>query len=235
MPNLLSNALKFTKEGKVEILSKEFDEYFEISIIDSGIGISKNNLNYIFDRFKQIDDSMGKKHQGTGLGLAISKQLSKMLNGYITVESEEGIGSTFKYIIYKKSNKNILENYNKTESDIKESVFLFDKIFLEKQIYLFHSNSIEQFNLTINLKKYGLKVIPILNEDKLKEKIDDIKNNNNLLILDSKIKNLQNIIDNEKIIKSNLIILEEGISIENLIENLKNIQFFKGELINGKI
>lgn len=233
--NFLSNALKFTKEGKVEILSKEFDEYFEISIIDSGIGISKNNLNYIFDRFKQIDDSMGKKHQGTGLGLAISKQLSEMLNGYITVESEEGIGSTFKYIIYKKSNKNILENYNKTESDIKESVFLFDKIFLEKQIYLFHSNSIEQFNLTINLKKYGLKVIPILNEDKLKEKIDDIKNNNNLLILDSKIKNLQNIIDNEKIIKSNLIILEEGISIENLIENLKNIQFFKGELINGKI
>ena len=89
--------------------------------------------------------------------------------------------------------------------------------------------------MTINLKKYGLKVIPILNEDKLKEKIDDIKNNNNLLILDSKIKNLQNIIDNEKIIKSNLIILEEGISIENLIENLKNIQFFKGELINGKI
>ena len=99
---------------------------------------------------------------------------------------------------------------------------MFDKFFLEKQIYLFHSNSIEQFNLTINLKKYGLKVIPILNEDKLKEKIDDIKNNNNLLILDSKIKNLQNIIDNEKIIKSNLLILEEGTTIENLIENLKN-------------
>ncbi|MDD2291709.1 MAG: HAMP domain-containing sensor histidine kinase [Aliarcobacter sp.] len=233
--NLLSNAIKFTNKGKVEISSKEFDEYFEISIIDTGIGISKNNLNYIFDRFKQIDDSMGKKHQGTGLGLAICKQLSKMLNGYITVTSEEEIGSTFKYIIYKKSNENILEDYNKTENDIKESVFLFDEIFLEKQIYLFHSNSIEQFNLTINLKKYGLKVIPILNEDKLKEKIDDIKNNNNLLILDSKIKNLQNIIDNEKIIKSNLLILEEGTTIENLIENLKNIQFFKGELINGKI
>ena len=233
--NLLSNAIKFTNKGKVEISSKEFDEYFEISIIDTGIGISKNNLNYIFDRFKQIDDSMGKKHQGTGLGLAICKQLSKMLNGYITVTSEEEIGSTFKYIIYKKSNENILEDYNKTENDIKESVFLFDEIFLEKQIYLFHSNSIEQFNLTINLKKYGLKVIPILNEDKLKEKIDDIKNNNNLLILDSKIKNLQNIIDNEKITKSNLLILEDETTIENLIENLKNIQFFKGELINGKI
>jgi signal transduction histidine kinase len=235
--NLLSNAIKFTNEGKVEILSKEFEEYFEISIIDSGIGIAKNNLNYIFDRFKQVDDSMGKKHQGTGLGLAISKQLSQMLNGYITATSEVGVGSTFKYIIYKKSNENILENNNnnKTEINEKESVFLFDKFFLEKQIYLFHSNSIEQFNLTINLKKYGLNVIPILNEDKLKDKIDDIKNNNNLLILDSKIKNLQNIIDNEKIKKSNLIILEEGKTIENLIEDLKNIQLDKEEFNNGKI
>lgn len=235
--NLLSNAIKFTNEGKVEILSKEFDEYFKISIIDSGIGIAKNNLNCIFDRFKQVDDSMGKKHQGTGLGLAISKQLSQMLNGYITATSEVGVGSTFKYIIYKKSNENILENNNnnKTEINEKESVFLFDKFFLEKQIYLFHSNSIEQFNLTINLKKYGLKVIPILNEDKLKEKIDDIKNNNNLLILDSKIKNLQNIIDNEKITKSNLLILEDETTIENLIENLKNIQLDKEEFHNGKI
>ena len=89
--------------------------------------------------------------------------------------------------------------------------------------------------MTINLKKYGLNVIPILNESKLKEKIDDIKNNNSLIILDSKIKNLQDIINNEKIEKSNLIILEEGKSIENLIENLKNIQILKGECNNGKI
>lgn len=89
--------------------------------------------------------------------------------------------------------------------------------------------------MTINLKKYGLNIIPILNENKLKEKIDDIKNNNSLIILDSKIKNLQDIINNEKIEKSNLIILEEGKSIENLIENLKNIQILKGECNNGKI
>ena len=221
--NLVSNAIKFTNVGKVEILSKEFDEYYEISIIDSGIGIAKNNLNYIFDRFKQVD-SMGKKHQGTGLGLAISKHLASLLNGYICVTSEMGVGSIFRYVIYKKSNESIVENNNKTEIQTKETSSLFEKDFLEKQIYLLHSNSIEQFTLTINLKKYGLNVIPILNESKLKEKIDDIKNNNSLIILDSKIKNLQDIINNEKIEKSNLIILEEGKSIENLIENLKNIQ-----------
>lgn len=233
--NLLSNAIKFTKKGKVEILSKEFDEYFEISVIDSGIGIEKENLNYIFDRFKQIDESRGKKHQGTGLGLAISKQLASLLNGYICVTSEIGVGSTFKYIIYKKSNKVILENNDKTEVEIKKHNSFFDEKILEKQIYLFHSNSIEQFNLTINLKKIGLNVIPILNEDKLKVKIDDIKDNNNLLILDSKIKNLQNIIHNQKIKKSNLIILEEGKTIENLIEDIKNIQLDKQEFHNGKI
>ena len=232
--NLVSNAIKFTNEGKVEILSKEFDEYYEISIIDSGIGIAKNNLNYIFDRFKQVD-SMGKKHQGTGLGLAISKHLASLLNGYICVTSEMGVGSIFRYVIYKKSNESIVENNNKTEIQTKKTSSLFEKDFLEKQIYLLHSNSIEQFTLTINLKKYGLNVIPILNESKLKEKIDDIKNNNSLIILDSKIKNLQDIINNEKIEKSNLIILEEGKSIENLIENLKNIQILKGECNNGKI
>ena len=232
--NLVSNAIKFTNVGKVEILSKEFDEYYEISIIDSGIGIAKNNLNYIFDRFKQVD-SMGKKHQGTGLGLAISKHLASLLNGYICVTSEMGVGSIFRYVIYKKSNESIVENNNKTEIQTKKTSSLFEKDFLEKQIYLLHSNSIEQFTLTINLKKYGLNVIPILNESKLKEKIDDIKNNNSLIILDSKIKNLQDIINNEKIEKSNLIILEEGKSIENLIENLKNIQILKGESNNGKI
>lgn len=233
--NLLSNAIKFTKEGKVEILSKEFDEYFEISVIDSGIGIAKENLNYIFDRFKQVDDSMGKKHQGTGLGLAISKELANLLNGYITATSEVGIGSTFKFIIYKKTNENLLENYNTTEVETNESTSLFNEKFLEKQIYLLHSNSIEQFTLTINLKKYGLNVVPILNEDKLKEKIDDIKNIDNLVVLDYKIKNLQNIIDNEKIKKSNLIILQEGESIENLIESLNKIQLLNKEFNNGKV
>lgn len=233
--NLVDNAIKFTNKGKVELLSKEFENYFEISIIDSGIGIGKENLNYIFDRFKQVDDSMTKKHQGTGLGLAISKELSTLLNGHISVTSELGVGSIFKYIIYKKRNEVLSENNNEAEIDTpesKESNFLFNKVFLTKQIYLFHSNSMEQLTLTISLKKYGLNVIPILNEKKLKEKINDIKSNNHLIILDSKIENFQNIINDEKLIKLNLMILEESESIENLIEKLKSIQLFNKESNN---
>ena len=227
--NLVSNAIKFTNVGKVEILSKEFDEYYEISIIDSGIGIAKNNLNYIFDRFKQVD-SMGKKHQGTGLGLAISKHLASLLNGYICVTSEMGVGSIFRYVIYKKSNESIVENNNKTEIQTKETSSLFEKDFLEKQIYLLHSNSIEQFTITVNLKRHGLNIIPVLNENKLKEKIGTINNDNSLIILDSI---NQNIINDEEIKKLNLIILEEGESIENLIEKLKNTQNFKEDCNHG--
>jgi two-component system chemotaxis sensor kinase CheA len=228
--NLLSNAIKFTNTGKVEISSKEFDEYYVISIIDSGIGICKDDLNYIFDRFKQVD-SMGKKQQGTGLGLAISKQLANLLNGYICVSSEKGLGSTFRYTINKKTiEENNKIEVNKTKVLIKEDNCLFDKNFLNKQIYLLHSNSIEQFTITVNLKRHGLNIIPVLNENKLKEKIGTINNDNSLIILDSI---NQNIINDEEIKKLNLIILEEGESIENLIEKLKNTQNFKEDCNHG--
>jgi signal transduction histidine kinase len=233
--NFLSNAIKFTNEGKVEILSKEYDEYFEISIIDSGIGIAKENLDYVFDRFKQVDDSMGKKYQGTGLGLAISKQLAEMLNGYICAASEIGIGSTFKYIIYKKNQEKLDLNYNDVKIDVKESKCLINDSFLKKQIYIYHSNSIEQFKLVINLKKQSFNVTPILNEQKLKEKINEIVNENHLIILDSKLENLQNIINDKMNKDLNFMILEEGEVMENLIEKLKSIQLFKEENNDGEI
>jgi signal transduction histidine kinase len=233
--NLISNAIKFTNKGKVEILSKEFDEYFEISIIDSGIGIAKENLDYVFDRFKQVDDSMGKKHQGTGLGLAISKQLAKLLNGYISVTSEMGVGSTFKYVIYKKNYVASFSNSIETKIDIKKTTSIFNDNFLKKQIFILHSNSIEQFNLVIKLKKYGFNVTPILNEEKLKEKINNIKNDKHLIILGYKLQNFQNIINDEKTLKLNFMILKEGEVIENLIENLKSIQLLKEEINDEKI
>ena len=235
LKNFLSNAIKFTNKGKVEILSKEYDEFFEISIIDSGIGIAKENLEYVFDRFKQVDDSMGKKYQGTGLGLAISKQLAQMLNGYIYAASEIGIGSTFKYIIYKRNQEKADLNHGDKEIDVKESKALFNDNFLKKQIFLYHSNSIEQFNLVINLKKHSFNVIPILNEQKLEEKISEIVNDNHLIILDSKLENLQNIINDKMNKDLNFMILEEGEVMENLIEKLKSIQLFNGEFNNGKV
>ena len=95
--NLCSNALKFTKAGKVSIkvycdLEKE-KIYF--NVIDSGIGLTAEQIDKIFDAFTQADSSTTRKYGGTGLGLSLSKQFAEKMGGTITVESLQGIGSQF--------------------------------------------------------------------------------------------------------------------------------------------
>lgn len=104
--NLLSNAFKFTEQGfvRVEISCTEYQtdepdsgpvEMLAFAVTDSGIGISEANRELIFEAFRQADGTTARKFGGTGLGLSISLQLAKLLGGYITLQSEEGKGSTF--------------------------------------------------------------------------------------------------------------------------------------------
>ncbi len=100
--NLFSNAIKFTQNGKVTIevnlISENTNEvllYFSVS--DTGIGISLEQQNYIFDKFTQALTSTTRKYGGTGLGLAITKKIIELLGGKIKVESEIGKGSTFHF------------------------------------------------------------------------------------------------------------------------------------------
>ncbi len=113
--NLLSNAFKFTENGKVEIKVKADSENIFISVIDEGIGISKDKLLNIFDRFKQADGSTTRKYGGTGLGLAISKELAHLLGGDIKVSSEVNMGSDFQVILPKKA---IIKNISDDKVDI---------------------------------------------------------------------------------------------------------------------
>ncbi|OFX28100.1 MAG: hypothetical protein A2033_11965 [Bacteroidetes bacterium GWA2_31_9] len=97
--NLVSNAIKFTNEGEVKIIFNikklENNYLFSLQVEDSGIGISDESLNKIFDEFYQIDESERVKIKGTGLGLSIVKKLVTMMNGTINAESIEGKGSAF--------------------------------------------------------------------------------------------------------------------------------------------
>ncbi len=94
--NLLSNAVKFTpKGGSITISATDRDGQVELSVTDTGIGIAKENLDKIFDEFRQVDGSSTREYGGTGLGLAITRRLVKLLGGEIRVESEIGKGSTF--------------------------------------------------------------------------------------------------------------------------------------------
>jgi signal transduction histidine kinase/DNA-binding response OmpR family regulator/CHASE3 domain sensor protein len=98
LKNLLSNALKFTKEGSVSLSIENSplrQGYINFAVTDTGIGISKEKQLAIFEAFQQEDGSTRRKFGGTGLGLSISKELAKLLGGDIILDSEQGKGSTF--------------------------------------------------------------------------------------------------------------------------------------------
>ncbi len=110
--NLIENAIKFTQTGSVNFGYKEYgDNHLYFYVKDTGIGISKENLQVIFQHFRQEDETITRKFGGTGLGLSICKHLVKHLGGEIGVESEKGKGSTFYFILpYEKIKKtNLVE------------------------------------------------------------------------------------------------------------------------------
>jgi signal transduction histidine kinase len=97
--NLLSNAAKFTEKGSIIVSAKPEGEWVRISVTDSGIGIPKEKLGLIFERFRQADQSTTRRAGGTGLGLAITRQLVELHGGQIEVQSEVGRGSTFSFTL----------------------------------------------------------------------------------------------------------------------------------------
>ena len=95
--NLISNAVKFTEQGNVTCRVKQTDKSIVVSVIDQGVGISEPDQPKVFERFKQVGDTLTDKPQGTGLGLPISKEIVEHHGGRIWVESELGKGSTFSF------------------------------------------------------------------------------------------------------------------------------------------
>src|SRR5580698_2751041 len=101
--NLVSNAFKFTLAGSIAIRLNEKDEWFELSVEDTGIGIPENELSHIFNRFHRVEGARGRTHEGTGIGLALVQELSNLHGGSIRVESTVGKGSAFVVTIPKGS------------------------------------------------------------------------------------------------------------------------------------
>ena len=95
LQNLISNAVKFTHQGKVSISMEQEGQTIQVMVSDTGIGISKKHLPHIFEEFRQVDGTSSRSYEGTGLGLAIAAKAAKMLGGNIDVRSTLGQGSTF--------------------------------------------------------------------------------------------------------------------------------------------
>jgi len=105
--NLLSNAGKFTEEGEIKVSAWQENGSLKLAVSDTGIGIERAALSYIFEEFRQADMSSARRYGGTGLGLAIAKKFVNLLGGDIAVESEVGKGSKFTVTIpidYKTAN-----------------------------------------------------------------------------------------------------------------------------------
>jgi len=112
--NLISNAVKFTKKnGKVHVIAQETPNNFQISICDTGIGISKPNVDKLFNKFVQIGRTYGPGEKGTGLGLTISRALIELHGGRIWVESTLGKGTKFHFTIPKSSFEEVFRGYVK--------------------------------------------------------------------------------------------------------------------------
>lgn len=100
--NLISNAIKFTHKGSITVAVKYIEgeeKMVSIRVIDTGLGMDKEVLKYIFDAFRQVDGAMTRKVGGTGLGLAIVSRFSELLGGTVNVDSEADKGTVFEVII----------------------------------------------------------------------------------------------------------------------------------------
>ncbi|MCC5666838.1 HAMP domain-containing histidine kinase [Nostoc sp. CHAB 5784] len=97
--NLLGNAVRYTNEGSITIRAGTEGSQLWIAVIDTGIGIPPENLPHVFERFWRADQSRDRHSGGTGIGLTISRRLIELQGGQIQVESELGVGSTFRFFL----------------------------------------------------------------------------------------------------------------------------------------
>jgi len=95
--NLIENAIRYTSEGQITVSVSDEDQFQRVKVIDTGVGIPREHLAHVFERFYKVERS--RRDDGTGLGLAIVKHIVQAHGGDVSAESEEGVGSTFEFTI----------------------------------------------------------------------------------------------------------------------------------------
>jgi signal transduction histidine kinase/CheY-like chemotaxis protein len=156
LTNLVKNAIKFTDEGSVEFGYVKKGNFLEFYVKDSGMGISKYEQKFIFERFRQANESLSRNKAGSGLGLAISKAYIEMLGGEIWVESELGKGSTFYFTIPYIKEQDVQKTIkvdvpiNKIHTPIKKL-----------KILIVEDDEISKLLMTIAVKKFAKEILKV--------------------------------------------------------------------------
>jgi len=170
LANLIGNAIKFTPQyGKIEVSvrlveDKEDKVKIKFSVKDNGIGIPKDKQLDVFKAFIQSDGSITRKYGGTGLGLTISSRIVRKLGGFIELESEEGKGSEFSFIL----------EFKKCETEISKLSNNDEKSFSDVKVLVVENNTFNQALIKEILKKWYIKTDIASN---VLEAIEKIRNN----------------------------------------------------------
>jgi signal transduction histidine kinase len=157
LTNLVKNAIKFTDDGAIEFGYTKKGDYLEFFVKDTGKGISKSHKKIIFERFRQVNESISRTHDGSGLGLTISKAYVEMLGGKIRVESEEGKGSTFYFTIPYITEKLNEDKIIKEDFPIKK----IDNQIKDLKVLIVEDDEISKLLMTIAIKKFSKEIVKV--------------------------------------------------------------------------
>ncbi len=159
--NLAGNAIKFTHQGSVTLISFVQEEQLIFRVVDTGIGMSQEVVSKLFGRFQQADNSISRRFGGSGLGLFISQSLSEMMGGSIFVESEEGRGSTFEVRLpYKRSGK-VTSQEETSVGDVLQGHFEGHVLVAEDtpMLQMLVRRMLEKMGITVTTVNNGLEVV----------------------------------------------------------------------------
>jgi PAS domain S-box-containing protein len=167
--NLIGNAVKFTHEGSIKIsanfVAEEDSEAIKIAVQDTGIGLSASAREHLFQDFHQADASISRRYEGTGLGLAISRRLTELMGGRIGVDSHEGMGSTFWFIL----------PFEKATSDVRRAASALAPTEFETKralkVLVAEDNKLNQRIIEATMQKFGHRVTIVENGARVLEAI----------------------------------------------------------------
>lgn len=192
--NLISNAIKFTHQGTVQLrlkMTKETDETIQLytEVIDSGIGIRPESIDKVFELFSQAERSTTRKFGGTGLGLTIVKQLVELMNGKIGVKSSYGNGSMFWFTtLFTKSPSSYINNVNTFSDRTNRKNFKEVKRHYGGKILVAEDNKVNQILVEKHLSALGCHVDIVTDGHEVLSAID--KGEYDLIIMDCHMPNL---------------------------------------------
>jgi CheY-like chemotaxis protein len=181
--NLMGNSAKFTKEGEINISVSVKDEYEDTiilytKIVDTGIGISEDKIDIVFDEFIQADNTTTREYGGTGLGLSICKQIVSLMDGDIWVENNPDKGCTFHFTTTMKKSRDTGRKKSK-------------QVNLDGKVALIADNNENSLEITsYELANVGMKVVDTDNVQEVMKYLSDPANSVDICIIDTNIPDL---------------------------------------------